>query len=284
MITGAAGGIGSALARRCAAEGMALVLTDRAAERLEELSHALEESGASVLAVPADVSRAHEVERLGRAARQAFGAVHLLCNNAAVAAIGRTWEFDAEDWERVLATNVGGVVHGVRVFVPMLLAQGEGHVVNVASEAGLVSEPGLAPYRVSKHAVVALSETLRHDLAAVRSPVGVSVVCPAFVHTSMLAGARVAAHAGEDRAALTAPFERALASGMAPEEVAERTLEAVRARRFYVFTHPETRARVRERFDALLEPQDPELAEDGRDGGSARRDAGPVRSVRGGSV
>jgi len=185
VVTGAASGIGRALAERCAQEGMKVVLADIEGQALLQASGDLAAQGAQTLAVPTDVSQAGEVETLARKAFEAYSAVHLLFNNAGVGAGTTAWESTLADWEWVLGVNLWGVIHGLRAFVPRMLAQEtECHVVNTASVAGLL--PGRGVYGVSKHAVVALSEALSADLGQQRSKIGVSVLCPGYVNTRIL--------------------------------------------------------------------------------------------------
>src|SRR4051812_40433940 len=166
VITGAASGIGRALAERCASAGMKVVLADVEPGALAEAEASLRAGGGTTLAVRTDVSQAKDVEALAQQTLKAFGAVHLLCNNAGVATSGLAWESSLPDWEWVLGVNLWGVIHGVRSFVPIFLAQGtECHIVNTASMSGLVSFPRCSLYGVTKHGVVTLSETLHHDLA-----------------------------------------------------------------------------------------------------------------------
>ena len=180
VITGGASGIGLALARRSAAEGMQVVLADIEDAALAAAAAELKGTGAKVLTVKTDVSRAEDVENLAAQTLQAFGGVHLVFNNAGVGGVRvKTWEATAKDWEWVLGVNVWGVIHGVRVFTPIMLRQGdEGHIVNTASAAGFVSMASTAPYAVSKHSVVTLSEVLYHDLKAENAKVGVSGALP----------------------------------------------------------------------------------------------------------
>jgi NAD(P)-dependent dehydrogenase (short-subunit alcohol dehydrogenase family) len=259
VVTGAAHGIGLALARRAAQEGMKVVLADRDAEALARAQAELEGRGAAAVAVPTDVARAADVDRLASEALRAFGAVHVLCNNAGVTAVGRTWEFSAADWDWVLGVNLWGVIHGVRAFVPILLRQGvEGWVLNTASLAGLTSEPGLAPYRVSKHAVVALSETLHHDLRKVGASIGVSVICPSFVRTSLSERVRTPPTLSPELAAtLRAAAGTSLEAGIDPAIVAAAAFDAMREQRFYVITHPQGMEQVRARLGDLLEQRNP---------------------------
>jgi len=216
-----------------------------------------------VLAVPTDVSRGEEVEALAARTVAEFGGIHLVCNNAGVSVAGPIWEHSVHDWEWVLGVNLWGVIHGVRVFVPIMLEGGEeGHVVNTASIAGLTSHPMIGVYNVTKHAVVTLSETLARDLELVGAPIKVSVLCPGFVRTQILDSDRnrPAELPGSERPRppeLEAGVRQAIAAGMPPAEVAGRVLDAVRAEQFYVLTHPDFRAQIRERFDDVLENRTP---------------------------
>src|SRR5262245_37947255 len=187
VITGAASGIGRGMAESFAAAGLKLVLADVDADRLGQVARELEKTGAEVEPVKTDVSRQHEVDELARRALDSFGAVHVVCNNAGVAHGGiPTWESTLHDWEWIVGVNLMGVVHGVRTFTPILLEEGEGHIVNTASMAGLISGAGNALYGVTKHAVVALSEALFNELAAVGKNVHVSVLCPGWIATEIL--------------------------------------------------------------------------------------------------
>src|SRR5215468_8675057 len=178
VVTGAASGIGRALAQRFARAEMKVVLADVESGALEQAADEIAASGTQTLAVRTDVSKAAEVERLAQAVIDKFGAVHVVCNNAGVGTSGPTWMQTVDDWKWLLGVNLWGVIHGVRVFTPLLLAQGEGHIVNTASLAGMISGAGAAPYNVSKFGVVALSETLHHELTLLGMPVRVSVLCP----------------------------------------------------------------------------------------------------------
>ncbi|MBS1839212.1 MAG: SDR family NAD(P)-dependent oxidoreductase [Actinobacteria bacterium] len=182
-ITGAASGIGRAMADALAAEGMRLVLADVEAGPLESAAHELRSAGADVFAVTADVSRAAEVERIGEAAMDVFGGLHVACNNAGVAGGGATWEIDAATWDWVLGVNLMGVVHGLRTFTPRIVASGGGHIVNTASMAGLTSPAFMSPYNASKHAVVTISESMFVELQMLHPEVGISVLCPGWVRT-----------------------------------------------------------------------------------------------------
>lgn len=246
VITGAGSGFGREFARIGARLGMKLALADVQADALAATVAELEGQGATVFGERTDVSRAEDMERLGARTVDAYGAAHLVFNNAGVAVGGLAWENSVRDWEWVLGVNLWGVIHGVRVFTPILLAQDEPtHLVNTASVAGLVNPQMMAAYNVSKHGVVSLSETLFHDLRLVGSKVGVSVLCPAFVPTGINASERNRpadmandAPATDSQTALKAQLDKAVASGkISAAQVAEATFDAVRENRFYVITH-----------------------------------------------
>jgi NAD(P)-dependent dehydrogenase (short-subunit alcohol dehydrogenase family) len=265
VVTGAASGIGRALATAFAAEGMRVVLADVEAAALDEAAHAIAHGGAQAIAVPTDVSKGEQVDALAVAAERAFGAVHVVCNNAGVSVSGLSWMHTIADWEWVLGVNLWGVIHGVRVFTPRLLAAGaEGHIVNTASMAGLLSAPGMAVYDVSKHGVVTLSESLYHELRMLAAPIGVSVLCPGFVNTRILDSARnrpamladtVPAMPGREQ--LEEVARGLLAAGMPPERVAALVVDALRTGRFWILPHPEWKAILRTRIDDVLEDRNP---------------------------
>ena len=264
VTTGAASGIGRALVERFARAGMKLVLADVEEAALAAAAEELAAAGADVLAVQTDVSRADDVDALARRTYEHFGAAHVLCNNAGVALAGLLWEHSLEDWRWLLGVNVWGVVHGIRSFVPrMLEAKTPGHSVNTASVAGLTSAPGLGVYNVSKHAVVTLSETLAKDLVMVGAPIKVSVLCPGFVNTRILDSSRnrPAAFGPErPRPSDMEPVIRSLiAAGMPPAEVAQRVLGAIEDERFYVLTHPDFTAQVKERCQDIVEGRTPSV-------------------------
>jgi NAD(P)-dependent dehydrogenase (short-subunit alcohol dehydrogenase family) len=242
VITGAASGIGFALADRAAREGMTVVLCDVEAPALERAVSALQGKGHRVVGHRVDVSSEAEVESLAARVYDEFGAVHLLCNNAGVLNRERpTWEHSIADWKWVLAVNLWGVIHGIRSFVPRMLAGGdEGHIVNTASMAGLVTGGmGTAVYDASKHAVVSLSESLYRDLAIRTAKVSASVLCPGAVSTRIFEAERN--RPAEYGAAEGRPPESRVtgttsppADSFPPEEMADRVFEAVRENRFYV--------------------------------------------------
>ena len=245
VVTGAASGIGRALSERFAAEGMRVVLADVEAEALEVARSELAAAGHEVHAVRTDVSQADDVQRLAESALEAFGKIHVVCNNAGVFAGGRTWEAPLSDYEWVFGVNQWGVIHGVRTFVPILLAQGEpGHVVNTASMAGVTSAPLAGAYYMSKHAVLALSESLYHELAQEEAAVGVSVLCPELINTGIGRSERNRPHhlkrdetgAEPGREAVEGALRELITTGLDPSEMAERVVEAIREDRFYILS------------------------------------------------
>lgn len=267
VVTGAGSGFGLEFARLGAREGMKLVLADVQQDALDAAAADARGRGAEAIGVRVDVSRAEDVDRLAEEAKGAFGAVHLLFNNAGVAGGGGyVWESSLKDWKWVLGVNLMGVVHGIRSFVPMMLAQGtEGHVVNTASAAGLVSSPLMGTYNVSKHGVVTLSETLHHDLRLADARIGVSVLCPAYVPTGISRSERNRPAELSDDAPPTPSqiaarqrSEKAVSSGrIGAAEVARMTFDAVRDGRFYVITHPRLLPSVELRLKDVLEQRTP---------------------------
>jgi NAD(P)-dependent dehydrogenase (short-subunit alcohol dehydrogenase family) len=264
VITGGASGLGLAMARRFAREGVRLVLADVQADALERTAAEFEASGTPVLAVRCDVSRAEDLDRLRDEAVERFGAVHILCNNAGVAPGGLAWESTVADWQWCLGVNVYGVIHGLRSFVPLMLAQeDEAHIVNTASVAGLLSPPGMGIYCVSKHAVVTLTECLHHDLASRSDKVRTSLLCPAYVPTGIHDSERnrpeelrnTQASKSEEDLAREAALRHAVQSGrISAEQVADTVFEAVRDERFYILTHQKIKPAIETRMmDILLE-------------------------------
>jgi NAD(P)-dependent dehydrogenase (short-subunit alcohol dehydrogenase family) len=263
VITGGASGIGKAVAAKAAAEGMKVVIADIEEGALKDAERELAGGGADVLGVITDVADASSVRALRDHALDRFGAVHLVHNNAGVGLGGPIWEIPESDWRWILGVNLWGVVHGIATFVPLLVEQGAGHVVNTASIAGLTTAPFLGPYNATKQAVVAISETLYKDLqAAGVSGVGVSVLCPGFVQTRIAESDRNRPAWAPDREVEGAPELRAAVQamvdgGISTAAVADAVLDAVRAGTFYVLTHPELDGALRTRFDDILERRPP---------------------------
>ncbi|MCH8207199.1 MAG: SDR family NAD(P)-dependent oxidoreductase [Chloroflexi bacterium] len=278
VVTGAASGIGFALAQRCASEGMKVVLADVEVKALGRAEEMMTDTGATVLSVVTNVSREADIETLAGKALTEFGAVHLLFNNAGVGNSGAggggaIWESTIADWEWLLSVNLWGVVHGLRVFVPIMLEQDtQCHIVNTASVAGLISGPGLGIYKVTKHGVVTISETLYADLAQREAKIGVSVLCPGYVNTRILDAERnrpselsnpLASRAltPEKRQFIRAVRRVIKERGMLPAEVADHVFEGLRDERFYILPHPEWKAAVRTRMDDILQGRSPTLRE-----------------------
>jgi NAD(P)-dependent dehydrogenase (short-subunit alcohol dehydrogenase family) len=269
VVTGAASGIGRAMAERFAAEGMNVVLADIEAGALAKAEAEMKASGATVLSVITDVSKAADVEALAKKTIDAFGAVHVLCNNAGVPpVVGASWELTEADWQWVLGVNLWSVLHGIRVFVPIMLKQdSQCHVVNTASVAGLLSAPWASTYDVAKHGVVTLSESMHQELELAGAKVHVSVLCPAWVKTDLMGGDRnrpaslrnAAAPAAQppQAAALEQGFRALVAGGTDPAGVAELVLDAIRHEKFYILPHPEWKEQVRARVDAIIAERNP---------------------------
>jgi NAD(P)-dependent dehydrogenase (short-subunit alcohol dehydrogenase family) len=252
VITGAAGGIGRALAAHAAQLGMKLVLGDRDESALEAAGAELAARGATLTSIATDVADAAAVERLAERAFSTFGGAHLLVNNAGVAYANSAWETPLAEYQRGLDVNLYGVIHAVRAFVPRMLERGEpGHVVNVASAAGLLAVANLGAYSAAKFAVVGLSESLFQDLRVRKHPIGVSVVCPSWVRTNIASGA--SDECDKSAARTRAQVYEAVQKGIAPEEVARQVFEAVQNDRFYVLTHDSTRGGVKARARDILE-------------------------------
>jgi NAD(P)-dependent dehydrogenase (short-subunit alcohol dehydrogenase family) len=255
VVTGAASGIGRSLAGRLTVEGMHVVLAD-----VEEgaLRDAVAGIGADAVAFTTDVTSMESVEALAEFAYDTFGAVHVLCNNAGVFQGGLLWECSDADFEWTLGVNVMGIVHGVRAFVPRMLAAGtEGHVINTVSMAGLATTPFSGPYDVSKFAAMAATECLAHDLASLGAPIAVSAVCPGLVDTGISRSRRNRPSDLDRPQSEGAAFvELALADGtagsMSPSAVADLVLEAIREERFLVPTRPSYARQLAERSDDLV--------------------------------
>jgi NAD(P)-dependent dehydrogenase (short-subunit alcohol dehydrogenase family) len=264
VITGAASGIGRALADKSATLGMKVVLADIEESALKQAEEELKAGGAQVLAVRTDVSQARDVESLAEQVFATYGAVHLLFNNAGVAAGTTTvWECPLSDWQLMLGINLWGVIYGIHAFVPRMLAQDtEGHIINTASTAGLVSSAGLGAYKVSKHGVVTLSETLAHELTARKAKLNVSVLCPGWVNTHLMDAESNRLQALQDtpqQQQITAKtlatleaLSRLVQSGIPPSQVAEIVFDAIRQEKFYILTHSTTKPAVQTRMEDIL--------------------------------
>lgn len=271
VITGAASGFGREFAHRAADLKMKLVLADVQEAALTEAIAALRAQGAEVVGQRCDVSKGGDVEALAQLAMTTYGGAHLVFNNAGVGSGGLVWENTVKDWEWVLGVNLWGVIHGVRVFTPLMLELAhkdpgfEGHIVNTASMAGLLCPQLMGAYNVSKHAVVALSETLYHDLHAVEARIGCSVLCPAFVPTGISTSHRTRpgellndSAPTESMRMAQAMTHKAVSSGkLSATDVARITFEAIREERFYILTHPKIMATVNMRLEDIAKLQNP---------------------------
>lgn len=271
VITGAGSGFGREFARVGASLGMKLVLADIQNDALESTANELRSAGADVLTQRVDVSDGAQIQALADATMRRFGAVHLLFNNAGVATTGLVWEQSEHDWQWTLGVNLWGVIHGVRIFTPLMLAAAKSdpeyraHIVNTASMAGLINPPLSAAYNASKHAVVSLTETLFHDLSLVTRQVRCSVLCPYFVPTAITDSERNrptdmtdAGALGHSKLVGHGVFEKAVRSGkVSAAQVAAMTFDAVRNDGFYVFSHPQALGGVRERAEHIVTLRDP---------------------------
>jgi len=271
VITGAGSGLGREFALLGAKLGMRLVLADVNQQGLQQTAQDATHLGAAVLSQICDVRHGDQLESLAQATLQRFGVVHVLFNNAGVGAGGLVWESTQQDWEWVLGVNLWGVIHGVRVFTPLMLASAkadpnfEGHIINTASMAGLLTPPAMGIYNVSKHAVVALSETLYHDLGLIETRIGVSVLCPYFVptgisHSDSIRPTDVKADAAPTRSQQVSQLmlEKAVSAGkVSAAEVAQITFDAIRARQFYIYSHPQALGNVERRMQDILHASNP---------------------------
>ncbi len=272
VLTGAGSGFGLECARIGAKLGMNLVLVDVQQDALDKATAELQAAGAQVLARKVDVSKAAEMEALGQAVLEKFGAPHFVFNNAGVGSGGLIWENTAQDWEWVIGVNLMGVAHGVRVFTPMMLEAAkkdpayQGHIVNTASMAGLLNAPNMGVYNVSKHAVVSLSETLYQDLSLVTDQISASVLCPFFVPTGISQSHRNRPEELKTRGVKPtqsqligqAMSDKAVGSGkVSAADVAQKVFDAVAANQFYIYSHPKAIGSVQVRLEDIMLARNP---------------------------
>ncbi len=269
VITGAGSGFGREFALLGAARGMKLVLADVQADSLEATRQQLEQQGAQVIAQVCDVRIGEQVQALADATMAKWGVVHLVFNNAGVGSGGLIWENTVADWEWVLGVNLWGVIHGVRIFTPLMLECArkdpawEGHIVNTASMAGMLNAPAMGIYNVSKHAVVSLSESLYQDLDLIEAPIGTSVLCPYFVPTGIADAERnrpagMASPQTVGKMVSKALVEKAVSSGkVSAPEVAAMTFKAIEDKQFYIYSHPHALGGVEERMRAMISQTNP---------------------------
>jgi len=263
-VTGAASGIGRSMALAFAAEGMDVALADVDELNLTSVAEEVQAHGVRAITLKVDVSQAEQIEAFRDQILARLGAIHLVCNNAGVSPLGAVWESSVADWQWILGVNLWGVIHGVRAFTPVLMAQNEGHIVNTASVAGLISPPGSGAYNVTKHGVVALSESLYHDLRERNSPVGVSVLCPAYVPTAIVDSERnrpkdlPASPKSKETLAREAMLRRAVKSGkLSADQIAQAVVTAVKQNRFYILTHRRIRGAILARMEDILHERMP---------------------------
>ena len=270
VLTGAGSGFGLACARIAAARGMRLVLVDVQQDALDRAADELGPQTSQLMARRVDVSNAAQMQQLAADVQQTFGAPHFLFNNAGVASGGLVWENSLDEWNWVLGVNLWGVIHGVRLFTPMMLEAArqdsayQGHIVNTASMAGLLTPPNMGVYNVSKHAVVSLTETLYQDLRLVTQQIGASVLCPYFVPTGISQSHRNRPeHMGHEAPTKSqqigqAMSDKAVGSGkISAEEVASRVFTAMEDDQFYVYSHPKALGNVQRRMEAIVAGHNP---------------------------
>jgi NAD(P)-dependent dehydrogenase (short-subunit alcohol dehydrogenase family) len=271
VITGAASGFGLEASRIAARQGMNVVMADIQANALATAAAEIQGQGAQVLPYRLDVSKAAEVEALGAAVLSRFGAPHFVFNNAGVGAGGLVWEQTLKDWEWVVGVNLMSVAHGLRVFTPMMLAAAQadanyrGHIVNTASMAGMLNAPTMGVYNATKHAVVAISESLYQDLALVTEQVHAHVLCPFFVPTGISSSERNRPGALRDDAPPTrsqlvarALSEKAVSRGkVTAAQVAQFVFDAMAEKRFYIFSHPKSLSSVQTRMEDIMQMRNP---------------------------
>jgi NAD(P)-dependent dehydrogenase (short-subunit alcohol dehydrogenase family) len=270
VLTGGGSGFGLECARIGAKLGMNLVLVDLQQDALDKAEAEMTAQGAQVLARKVDVSNAQTMEQLANDVKARFGAPHFVFNNAGVGAGGLVWENSVADWEWVLGVNLWGVVHGVRLFTPMMLAAAKvdpayrGHIVNTASMAGLLTAPNMGIYNVSKHAVVALTETLYQDLHLVTDQISASVLCPYFVPTGISQSQRNRPRdlppekPTASQLIGQAQSDKAVSSGkVSAAEVAQKVFDAVASDQFYIYSHPHALGNVQNRMEAIVQGHNP---------------------------
>lgn len=270
VVTGAASGIGRGMVENFVEVGMKVVLADVDEELLKKTVQSVKETGGDLIGIRADVSKVEEIENIARTTIDTFGTVDILCNNAGVSYSGPTsWETALEGWKWVIGVNLMGVINGIHVFTPIMLQQDtEGHIVNTSSGAGLISNPMGAPYGVTKHGVVALSETMHDELLNLGSKIKVSVLCPGPINTRIFDSIEQnrpdpvppPPEMSDEEALFRRAYEIWLERGMDPREVGNLVLNAIRDGQFYIFTH-DINELIEKRMKNILEMKDPDATE-----------------------
>lgn len=270
VVTGAASGIGSAIAERCAHEGMKVVLADIDEESLISTERVLKSTGVNTLSVICDVSKGRDICSLAENTLEAFGEVHLLFNNAGVATGTVLWENTAADWRWVLGVNLWGLINSTKTFVPIMLKQNnECHIINTASIAGLTAGPGNGIYSVTKHAIVNFSETLYYELKLANSKIDVSVICPGFVRTRLMDSERnrpielrnslESINYSPQKQMIEQMLRDGVSNGIPPEQVAEDVFDAIQKKKFYILTHKDTKSLIKQRMEDILSENNPTI-------------------------
>ena len=266
VITGGASGLGEAMAYRFAQQGMKIVLADIEKLSLQKTVNDFKDKNYDVLGVPCDVSKSDEVDNLAKLTKDHFGNIHILCNNAGVSVTGRVWEHTPAEWEWAMGVNIWGVINGIRSFVPSMLEQNsEGHIINTASVAGLLSLPQMRLYCLTKHSVVTLSESLYHDLKEIGAKVSCSVLCPAYVPTKISQSERNRPQhlrdsrlKTEENLIMEQDLKYAVESGkLSAEDIAQLVFEATYNDQFYILSHPNIKKTIEKRMGDILNNSQP---------------------------
>lgn len=268
IITGAASGIGLELAKRCANEGMKVVLADIDEASIIQAEKYLQAIGTDTLSVICDVSKESDIKLLSENTVEAFGKVDLLFNNAGVSTNGLLWQNTVEDWKWVLGVNLFGVINSIKTFVPIMLKQNnECHIINTSSIAGLTAAPGNSIYSVTKQGIVNISETLYYELKLAKSQIDISVVCPSFVKTRLADSERnrpVEFNSFErtqspQKQMIDQAFSQGVLNGMPPKKVVEDIFEGIRMKKFYILTDNESKAMIKQRMEDILNENNPTI-------------------------
>jgi len=267
VITGGASGIGHAMAERFAEEGMRIVLADVEESALTKTTNEMKADGAEVISVLCDVSKKEDMKNLADKAVEAYGTVHILCNNAGVGCSGNTWEISLEDWEWIMGVNLWGVIYGNHYFTPIMLANGDPcHIVNTSSFAGLTNGLFMTPYHVTKNSVVSISESMFKELTVMEANIGISVLCPAWVNTRIFESTRNhpagAPKPGENDAVPQGHLDfvkKCVQDGLSTEHIAQLVMNAIVEEKFYILSHPEWNSMIETRMVDILEERNPTI-------------------------